>query len=224
MITDAMLREATGEAESFLLAHLPEPQPHQFSPRFERRMRKLISREKHPIRYRVLRYAAAMLLAILTLFGSVLAVSPEARASVNGWVRRTIRGKFYYYFTGGYTPPPAEYELAALRDGLRWYDIFDSDGGKTYLYLREDESLVEFRYVCAAEAKHYSMSFEGMGYHEVTVNGWPADLYLAINKDYTSMIVWVDPVEGTLFHIVAHADREELIALAESVRKIEKSE
>ena len=222
MITDEMLRESTGEAERFRLAHLPEPQPHQFSPRFERRMRKLISRAKHPVRHQVLRYAAAVLLVAFTLFGSVLAVSPEARASVNGWVRKTIGGKLHYYFTGEYTPPPAEYELP-VPEGWRTLEIFDTDAGKTYLYLLEDESLVEFRYVCAAEAKHYSMSFEGMGYHKVTVNGWPADLYLAIYEHYTSMIVWTDPVEGTVFHIVARADREELIALAESVRKIEKS-
>ena len=65
MISDALLREAAAEAEVCLLANLPEIQPHEFSAGFERKMKRLISRVNHPIRHQVLRYAAAVLLAVL---------------------------------------------------------------------------------------------------------------------------------------------------------------
>lgn len=97
MLTDAILREATAEAERFLLSIVPEDgEPHVFSKRFERKMQKLIRRANHPIRYQVMRTAAAVALAIVTLFGAVMAVSPEARAAVVGWVKSTFHEFFEY--------------------------------------------------------------------------------------------------------------------------------
>lgn len=221
MITDAMLREAAGEAERFLLAHLPEPQPHQFSPRFERRMRKLISRAKHPVRHQVLRYAAAVLLAILTLFGSILAVSPEARASVNGWVRRPFFGCLHYFYKGEDKTAMVEYELTAAPEGYQLVDVIQSEGGKTYLYLKHGGSVLEFRYVCAAGTDHYFVSIKGFNQHSVTVNGVLADVYISKKEDDTNLIVWQDPSENVVFHIFAEADKAALIELAESVQKIE---
>ena len=97
MLTDAMLSEAAAEAERFLLTIVPEDgEPHTFSKRFERKMRKLIRRTNHPIRYQVMRTAAAVVLVIATLFGTVMAVSPEARAAVIGWVKSAFHEFFEY--------------------------------------------------------------------------------------------------------------------------------
>ena len=97
MLTDAMLSEAAAEAERFLLSIVPEDgEPHTFSKRFEWKMRKLIRRTNHPIRYQVMRTAAAVVLAIATLFGTVMAVSPEARAAVIGWVKSAFHEFFEY--------------------------------------------------------------------------------------------------------------------------------
>lgn len=97
MLTDAMLSEAAAEAERFLLSIVPEDgEPHVFSKRFERKMAKLIRRTNHPIRYQVMRTAAAVVLAIATLFGTVMAVSPEARAAVIGWVKSAFHEFFEY--------------------------------------------------------------------------------------------------------------------------------
>jgi len=219
MITDAMLREAAGEAERFLLAHLPESQPHHFSPRFERRMRKLISRANHPVRYLVLRYVAAVLLAVFTLFGAILAVSPEARASVNGWIRRPFFDYLYYFYKGEDKTAMAEYELTAVPKGYQLVDVIQSEGGKTYLYLKHDRSVLEFRYVCAAGTDHYFISIKDFDQHSVTVNGVLADVYISKKEDDTNVIVWQDPSENVVFHIFAEADKAALIELAESVQK-----
>ena len=97
MLTDAMLSEAAAEAERFLLTIVPEDgEPHTFSKRFEWKMRKLIRRTNHPIRYQVMRTAAAVVLAIATLFGAVMAISPEARAAVIGWVKSAFHEFFEY--------------------------------------------------------------------------------------------------------------------------------
>ena len=92
MVTNAMLREAAGVAESALLQALENKTfgPHQFSERFERKMNKLVRRAKHPIQYNVMRSAAAILLVAAILFGMVFAISPEVRADVINWIKSTF--------------------------------------------------------------------------------------------------------------------------------------
>ena len=80
-----------------LLEEAPE---HTFSPSFERRMRKLLRRGKHPVWYKSLHAAACVLLALLLSGCAVLAVSPEAREVFAGWVREIHENYFLYEFFG----------------------------------------------------------------------------------------------------------------------------
>ena len=220
MITDAMLREAAAEAERFMLAHLPEVQePHVFSKRFERKMQKLISRMKHPIRYQVKRYVAAILIAVILLFGTIFAVSPEVRATVIGWVRSTFLEFFQYSNDDTSKPVIAEYELTIIPEGYRQLNIIDKEDGKTYLYVNSDGSFLDFTYAYAIGANDLYADTEDYVQHSTTINGLNADMYLSKVEDETSLIVWQDPLENILFSISLKADKTELIKLAESVQK-----
>lgn len=65
MLTEDMLQKAAAEAEKFLLQALAEEaQPHQFSAKFEKKIKKLTRRARHPVRYQVLRYAAVIVLVM----------------------------------------------------------------------------------------------------------------------------------------------------------------
>lgn len=220
MITDAMLREAAAEAERFMLAHLPEVQePHVFSKRFERKMQKLISRMKHPIRYQVKRYVAAILIAVILLFGTIFAVSPEVRATVIGWVRSTFLEFFQY--SNDDTPKPviAEYEMTIIPEGYRQLNVIDKKDGKTYLYVNSDGSFLDFTYAYAIGANDLYTDTENYVQHSTTINGLNADIYISKVEDETSLIVWQDTSENILFHISAKANKAKLIELAESVQK-----
>jgi hypothetical protein len=220
MITDAMLREAAAEAERFMLAHLPEVQePHVFSKRFERKMQKLISRMKHPIRYQVKRYVAAILLAVILLFGTIFAVSLEVRATVIGWVRSTFLEFFQYSNDDTSKPVIAEYELTIIPEGYRQLNIIDKEDGKTYLYVNNDGVFLDFTYAYAIGSNDYFTNAEDCEQYSAIINGINADIYVSKAVDETSLIVWQDPLENILFHISAKANKAELIELAESVQK-----
>lgn len=79
---------------------LSEDEALTFSSAFERKMKRLIRRADHPIRYRIAQIAACLLLAALLSGCTVLAVSPEARAAFVGWVREVSEGWFVYHYTG----------------------------------------------------------------------------------------------------------------------------
>ena len=145
MITDEMLREAAAEYERYMLAHLPEiTEPHLFSKRFERKMQKLISRARHPVLYHVKRYVAAVLLAIITLFGTVIALSPEARAAVIGWVRSTVAEYFQYTSKNTGDSIANEYELSVLPEGYKQIGIIQKVDGAAYLFTDGSGNILQF--------------------------------------------------------------------------------
>lgn len=221
MIPDVLLREAAAEAEEFLLSHLPETQqPHVFSKRFERKIKKLISRAKHPVRYQVMRYAAAVLLAIMTLFGAVLAVSPEARAAVIGWVRSTFY-EFFEYSNGSNDPSTAGYDYILRNDpdGYTQLNTIEKENGKIYLYVSDSGDILQFTYTHGASSDGLFIEAENYILSSASINGLAADIYIAKNENESSVIVWQSEEEKVLFHILANADSEALIKLAESVEK-----
>ena len=89
MISEEALRQAAAEASDCLVRSLDEAgiPVHNFSARFERKMRRLIRRTRHPAAYRALVRVACAFLAFLLGSGVFLAVNPEARAAFFGWVR-----------------------------------------------------------------------------------------------------------------------------------------
>ena len=232
MLTDAILKEAAAEAEHFLFSIVPEDgEPHVFSKRFERKMQKLIRRANHPIRYQVMRTAAAVALAFVTLFGTVMAVSPEARAAVVGWVKSTFHEFFEYsnkHLQTNGVPSNDDvdavkygYHLSVTPEGYREIQVMEKMDGRSYIYMNDTRGILQFTYTYSTISN--SLFTEAVKYqkHAAFVNDFPADVYIALNPKETSVIVWQDNKADVLFQITATADCEELIKIATTVTRIE---
>lgn len=227
MLTDAILKEATAEAERFLLSIVPEEgEPHVFSKRFEGKMQKLIRRVNHPIRYQIMRTAAVVVLVIVTLFGTVMVVSPEARAAVVGW----IKSSFYDFSEYSNANPNTnnslddvqyEYRLSVVPEGYREVRVTEKLDGKTYLYIDNKGNFLNFTYSCRNIIGSAFIKTDECVHHSVTVNELPADIYIPTKENETSDIIWQIPDEGVLLQIGAMAAKEELIKMAETVIRIE---
>lgn len=206
MLTDAILKEATAEAERFRLSIVPEDsEPHEFSKRFRRKMEKLIRRANHPIRYQVMRTAAAVALVIVTLFGAVMAVSPEARAAVIGWIKETFGVYVQYSNDDVYgnqgadsnndisKVTKAEYHLAVIPEGYREIEVVDKIDGKMYVYANDLGEILRFVYTYGIENSGLFVKTEDYVYHIGFVNELPADIYIPQIENETSVIIWQDP-------------------------------
>lgn len=227
MLTDEVLKEAAAEAERFLLSTIPEDgDPHVFSKRFKRKMEKLIRRVSHPIRYQVLRVAAAAVLAIATLFGAVMAVSPDARAAVVGWIKSTFYDFSEYSNANPNTNNSSddvqyEYRLSVAPEGYREVQVMEKIDGKTYIYTNDLNENLIFTYSCGKIIDSVFVKTEKYTLHSATVNKLPADIYIAVEEHETSGIIWESPDGDVLMQIAAIAGKEELIEIAETVIKIE---
>ena len=208
-----------------LLEEAPE---HTFSPSFERRMRKLLRRGKHPVWYKSLHAAACVLLALLLSGCAVLAVSPEAREVFAGWVREIHDNYFLYEFFGNEEREPVSkeevlYQPSYVPTGYRIeYRAVYSDGIVTVCYTDDQTgNIAVFTYFSDTASPVMQISRDSEDtYKKVTVNGISADLYLDSEEGETNVIVWADEKNGAAFNIGGVMSGEELARMAESVRAV----
>ncbi len=226
MISEERLRQAAGAAALALTDCLPAPEEcqHEFSPGFDRRMRKVLRRGNHPTVYRGLRRVASFLLVLL-LSGSIwLAVDTEAREAVFGWISERVEGAYHYFFRGERTSQNylTEYTLSKIPEGYHKKDVFE-----TYSYT-------ETTYLETATGRYLSLGWlhpstetetpelffltGDMEREQAQVNGRAAEFYRDDTGNNANVIVWRDEERATLLYLSGYFDKESLIDLAENVK------
>ena len=207
---------------------LEEQQEHVFSPAFERRMKKLLRRGRHPVLCRAFRAAACLLLALLLSGCTVLVVSPEAREVFVGWVREIHDTYFLYKFFGDEERAPVSkedvlYQPTYVPLGYRIeYRSVSTAGIVSVCYINDQTNRIAmFTYFSDTASPVLQVTGENeIIYQKVQVNGLPADLYLDSEVGEANAIIWVDEKNGAAFQIYGVLSGEELTRMAESVRAV----
>lgn len=217
MITDDMLIAATQEVSLCMVDCITETS-HSFSAQFERRIRALNRRADHPVIYRIVRSAAAVVLAIITVFGAVLALSPQVRAAVIGWVRSTFESYFHYSIEET-QPADVQYEycLPEAFEGYSLLTTWKEGSGGTYIYTNESGQMLQFVYFQGSDSADLFLNVEYCTHEVGTICGYPADIYVSPEADLNSSVVWSDGENNLLCCLCVCADRENLIQIAEKI-------
>ena len=220
MISDEILSAAAGEVAAAMAASCSDC-GHVFSRGFERKMEHLIRRAAHPVRHRVLRYAAAIVLAAVTAFGSLYLLSPTVRAVVNSWIKTTY-GSYIQYYSENTTPPELEYDyfLPEEFDGYILVDDTEDIFGRTFIYAHSDGRILLFDYMRSSNSCGLFLDVDDCDYSTVRFGEYTADLYLSRDPNKNSILVWEDLSTGTILSIGATEDKDSLIAIAKKVEKI----
>ena len=200
MISDKELQEAARRYEKALLAGLPEPEecPAVFSPAFERKMKKLIFRVDHPVRFWMRLLLPVLLAAVLAM---LLPKEPVPPPEPPALVEREP------------APEPPEtivYRPTWLPEGCAWEReaLYGSEGMIVYQTPGGDEA-VFFYDLNGREEDH-----EG---EAVRVGDGAGTLLLGRSKGELNELFWSG--EGVSFWLTAPFTGEDLIRVAESVEK-----
>lgn len=198
-------------------------EPHVFSARFTRKMNRLVRRTKHPVLSRVLRTAAAIVLVIAALFGTLLAASPEVRAKVFGWLHE-ISGIYHHYAPAETTPgetAPADvntdYFLSVVPEGYTFFAETDIGDGKMLVY-KDAECIMHFTYLFSFDNAALFIDPEEGYVEEVKVATTTATVLITYDENANNQITWVSDNGHVVFSIAARLERDDLIALAEGVK------
>lgn len=226
MITDKMMQEAAEELYQALLTSLPDENQcsYQFSERFERRMKRLIRRAEHPLRHRILQRVASITLVLFLGFVTLLAISPSVRAAVFGWVREQYDSFAAYYFEGApqNTDNLIAYELGSISLEYEEINRLVTECETTIYYLESSSGkIMTFTYTHESDSFKYHIKQDDAIIEKAIVNGCDADVYCFSDEKQSNVIIWVDRTTHTLFRISAFMDKDDLISLASSVKKLE---
>lgn len=138
MISDEMLKKATAEADQAIRDSLPAPAEceHEFSPSFQRKMRRTFRKAKYPVIYKLPKYAACFVLVVVLASSTWLTVDAEARAAFFAWVREQYETFIEYRFVGDTTQndKSKQYELTQLPDGFFETNRMESKGNAVVIY------------------------------------------------------------------------------------------
>ena len=224
MISNFLLRQATEEYHEESMSAIPAENEidHVFSDRFEENMKSVIKKNNHPQLKRVLRIAASFALVILVAGGSVMALSPAARAAVIGWLFGQDGTTFSYTSMGEESESDVyyKYDLAEIPEGyFLWQEIVD-ESQSIMLYAEEETGLL---------LKVTGSPNDGTGAmflltttdekSTVQIGDITADFYLSESEDVSSGLAWVDPDTDYLICLDGFFSKEELIELALSLVK-----
>ena len=211
MISKEMLKKAAAEADQAIRDSLPAPAEceHQFSPSFQRKMRRTFRKAKHPVIYKLPKYAACFVLAVALASGTWLTVDAEARAAFFAWVREQYESFVEYGFIG--EPPQksnvVEYDLTWLPGEFHLIDADDSGQRITFSYSHGDNATSLFVASDYTEVK------------SVQVGNIKADFYQAGEEASANVLVWLSEEDTFCFCIMADLSEDTMIKLAENVKK-----
>ena len=220
------LKAALQEAYFMELEEIPseeklsEDEALTFSSAFERKMKKLIRRADHPIRYRIAQAAASLLLVALLSGCTVLAVSPEARAAFVGWIKEFQQKWYSYQYIGERDAVPKDtiYCPTWLPKGYQEIKAPELGDFVYALYENENGSRLAFTYQVGLEELTFRVEWEKAQIQHPFVADVQADLFLN-TAGGANAIVWTDEAKGAVFLIAAQLDGKDLVRVAESVQE-----
>ena len=222
MISNEFIRQATEEYHEESMSAIPTENEidHVFSDRFEENMKSVIKKNNRPQLKRVLRMAASFALVILLTGGSVMALSPTARAAVMGWLFGQDGTTFSYTSMGEESESDVyyKYELAEIPEGyFLWQEIVDES--QSILLYAEEETGHLLKVTGSPNDGTNAMFLLTTTDEKSTVQigDVTADFYLSESEDVSSGLAWVDPENDYLICLDGFFSKEELIEMAESL-------
>lgn len=219
MIREDWIRQAAQEYEQALDAQLPAPEPHEFSSRFQRRMKARLTQAEHGKAYLTVRRVACIVLVAL-LCGSALMAVPPVRACVLKWLVSPDQVGNVWYLANGRddTPVDGVYGIGWVPEGFTLDDRYQVE--QSIRYRTPDRRIVELTWMTCS---NYGLGVSHWAdeVYKTRVNGRPADMYVRTKVWSECTILWTSEDENILFILTTNCDAETTVRIAESVYPVE---
>lgn len=215
-ITDEMLHRAAFEVSMDMINSLPEPEDcnYEFSPRFHRRMRKLLHTGK---KYPVLRKVMAAALAIIFVVSCWLGVDKKAQAVFLSWMQTQYENIFVYHFFGSQTASNfPDYTLGWLPEG--YVETSRTQTGVITLctYSGPDGGVIFFKYVPMSDDGFTAIMSNGIEPESVYIDGLEGNFYRSEDDSQTNELVWFAPDSYMVFELSSFFDKSVMIYMAQN--------
>ena len=220
-IFDLVLKEAIQECLDEELKEIDEmvanSPPHEFSPQFEKRMKKLINSIGRKDRIKkakriIVRTAVSIAASFGIIFG-VFLTQPEVSAAVQNVIRTVFDRYDKHDYIGD------ELTIENFNNNIRLgYYLSSGDylaANVALIYKDIDDNKIMFDYGIA-DGTSSIYDNEHNSYSNFTINGMEYNYYESNDDDFYDTLVWYK--DGYFFSIFAHLSKEELVKIAENIK------
>lgn len=173
---------------------------------------------------KALKRVAVILLVISLAFGSLMVVSPTARATFIRWVTEWYETHVVFRYAGddvqGKMP---QYEIGELPDGFSENPQkgFCTAGMSVHYYEDKDGEAIVLRYIYMQQGSMSGVDTENSDIISVSVNGCDGYLIIPREAGYNNTITWSDAESNLHFTIDAPLGETDILHMAESVSLVE---
>ena len=219
---DEFLRRALLLANTPEVMGLEESEPH-FSPRFERRMARLLAdpfraakRILRPRWVKALNLAAMVALVVAVSF-SLLMLNPTARAWFERVVEEWTGYSIDFTFFGTTSNDLGAWAPEYLPEGFELVENLKINGVRYVTYENSTGDSIEFTYLPTQQGSLLSVDQEH-SYHETTMVGnRPANIFYGSTPGKPNYLTWTNQSDEILFLLVSTESPNEIIKIAKSV-------
>ena len=223
IITEDELKRAAKQVRECMLNALPEPEDchYIFSPEFERKMKRLIYRQRREAKIRKTCRSIAAILLIILFLGSVwLSFDPKAYSEFTKWIKDVYQNSVvYHFFTNENETTSSKllpnYTFGWLPEGYK-VEVIERTPTSMFL-LAEDESnnAVMLNYAFINDQSELFVFGNMLLSEEVKIGDYIGTLYYDPEAEGSNTLVW-DNGE-IVFYIDSVLSKEELTLIAENI-------
>lgn len=227
-ITDEMLFESASEAEDIWLRTLPDTKifpEHKFSPKFERKMKKLIrkSRRSKQIEFIVnsSKKVAIFCVIVFSLTFSQLMTVKAYREQFIQAVIEIYQTLTSFKFSSGENveQPVGNISYSYFPDGNYEMEIIQNQGGRYYVEFKsvdsEDYIRVKQNAISSGSKATSYLDSEDAEQRQISINGYDGIL---LNKKGKIIIQWI--TDYYVFQISSNLDETEVIKFANGINLV----
>lgn len=195
------------------------------SPRFQRQMDAMLAnpnawakRRKRPIWKTALQRIAIFVAVCSLTLGALMTVSPTIRATFTNWIVQFYETYVAYHFAKApVSEVMPQYEITTLPDGYQLEHTTDGPDHIWFRYSNADGESLSFHYIRTTSNTAQGMTIVNAEISNITINGCPGHLYISSDPEESNAVVWYDEQLNLQFTINGFFDRDNLLAIAESV-------
>ena len=175
-------------------------------------------RRERPAWRQALRRVAVLALACALAFGSVMAVSPTARAAVMRWVVELSGDGITYRYTGEQnTEPMPRYEITALPEGFAETERNEAPGLVSVVYQNRAGDMIGLDYAFMHQGGQANYILNEDECFEVAVNQLEGRFFRSRIPGNQNVLSWIDPDLNIHFNMDGCFELDDLLHMAESI-------
>lgn len=197
------------------------------SPRFQRRMDRLLAAPFRRAKWAQrrpgaggLRRVAAVAALVLSASLFVAALQFNARAFFQNVVIDWNTHSVAFVFQGTAEGELGRWEPGYLPEGFEQTDATEFVGTWNITYQNKNGDTISLDYTLIEQGTSFNLDSEHSDHEQISINGRLAELFRSNTPGWPSFVVWTDQKGTTVFLLLSEIDPDELVAIAKSITKI----